>query len=169
MSECGYVTPLWTGHRGWPMHLHPTPAGGHHVKNKVTKFRNRQREAVKGSVVSSRSCLDGLTLGRCLLISQWWMMQQLWRSWTILGPRPAARVFFLLAKGDVDLVEAPYGWLCQSRWCYGCSGRRKAEPTCGMRNKAGLRKGGRVEREVLCYFKCMCLAFEEMVLNMVEL
>ena len=30
------------------MHCHPTPAGGHHVKNKVTKFRNRQKGSSNG-------------------------------------------------------------------------------------------------------------------------
>lgn len=137
VSGCGYVTPLWTGHRGWPMHLSPTPAGGHHVKNKATKFRNRQREAAMGFVVSSRSCLASLTLGRCPLISQWWMVPQLWPGWTILVPRPAVRGFFSpLAKGpwrDVDLVAAPHGWLCPSWLRYGSRGRGKARATFRMR------------------------------------
>lgn len=67
---CG--TPRWTGQRGWPVHLHPSPATGPHVKNKKTKFRHRQREAAMGFEVSSRSCLARVTSGRCPLISDGW-------------------------------------------------------------------------------------------------
>lgn len=167
-----YVTLLWTGHRGWPPP--PTPARGHHGKNKATKFRNRQRDAAMGLGVSSHSCSAILTLGRCLLISQWWMTQQLWLSWTTLAPRPAAS-FFLFAERpwrDVDLVVAPPGWLCQSWWWCGSQGRWKASPALGMRNKScpRLKKEGRDGGgRVLHYFECVPLAFGDVILNMVEL
>lgn len=160
MCECGYVTALWTDRRGWPVHQQPTPARGHHVKKKATKFRNRQSEAALGFGVSSHSCLASLTLGSCPLISPWWMIQQLWPSRTILVPRPAARVYFLFAKGpwrEVDLVAASHGWLRQLWWWCEGWGRWKTSPTSWMRNKAcgELRKGGGVEVGKFLFWMCV--------------
>ena len=103
VSECGYVTLPWTGHRGWPMHYLALPEGTV-VRIKWLSLETGKRVAVMGFGVSSRSCLAILTLGRCPLISEWWMTQQLWPSWTTLVPRPAARAFNFLWKDPEGML-----------------------------------------------------------------